>query len=106
MNHAEMCDITTAILREMSRVAREIGAVPVLIYLPNGLLSEDESHDDFLLKLCLKEKIDYLSLRSVFNESIKKGILLCDGPFEHWNTEGHKLAAKAISEYLRLEVLE
>ncbi|MFA5156668.1 MAG: SGNH/GDSL hydrolase family protein [Candidatus Omnitrophota bacterium] len=101
----EMYKVTQAMLVEMVKTIKAMGALPVFVYLPDGLDTEDETRDDFFSTFCLSQKVDCLSLRSVFNERLGKGETLRAGPGSHYSIWGNQVIAGEIKGYLAEKTL-
>jgi len=96
--------ITQAIFDELVKTARQINAVPVLVYLPvlDEILNQDPAltvNEKFLLSYCQERQVGCLFLRDRFLEEQRNGVTF--NTRSHWFANGHRTAAKRITEYLR-----
>jgi hypothetical protein len=95
--------ITTAILDEMVKEIRHIGATPVFVYLPVYVELENLDKakcqgEEFLANYCLKRGVSYLSLRPYFlKEEIYGAILKKTG---HYDAQENRIVAEVIKRYL------
>jgi hypothetical protein len=100
MNESRAHALTTAILDEIVRTAREQHAVPLLVYLPvltelgdtSGALSV---HEQFLRSYCDASRAACLFLRPAFLRSQFDA-----RSHGHWSAAEHLVAARAIAVYL------
>ncbi|HNW43218.1 MAG TPA: GDSL-type esterase/lipase family protein [Elusimicrobiales bacterium] len=99
LDDQEMGTVTVAILDELIAVARQNGAVPVLVYLPFGAeLLADAPQDGFLPAYSRSRSVHYLSLQPVFHAKANSGVAL--KVTGHWDETEHQIAAGAIRKYL------
>lgn len=98
-------DLTQAILNEMVKTTRSIGAVPVFIYLPvrseyEGIeLAQATNHERYLESYCRERGIACLFLGAQFRKEAKRGVNL--NAKGHWNPVAHRLAAQEMKDFLR-----
>lgn len=98
--------ITTAILDEMVKDIRQIGATPIFLYLPvykelenlNMPLNQGEK---FLITYCINRKVQFLSLRPYFLKEERNGINL--KKTGHYGSQENKIVAQAIKGYIETE---
>jgi hypothetical protein len=103
----EMEEITTAIISEMVKEIRRIGAIPVLVYLPTGHEMDNPNimgpGEPFLANYCINHGVYYLSLRPRFLEKARNFIKL--KTFGHYGQKEHQIISEAIKEYLDEKIL-
>lgn len=95
--------LTAEILDDFVSAVEEVGAVPIVVYLPvlieildsRPKVSENES---FLNDYCKSRKLRCLFLRKQFLVEKQRGINF--NTRSHWFVNGHRTAANAIREYL------
>jgi hypothetical protein len=103
-SHSEsMVALTSAILDEIVRSCRQIGARPVFAYLPTNRELEDiESKmlrwEEYLYEYCKERHVDYVTTRPLFLEESKRGHRF--ETWGHWGADGHRLVALAVGRYL------
>lgn len=103
LNRKRAKELSKAIFDEMVTTIRQIGAVPVFVYLPvldeisnpNGVMTLNEQ---FLFTYCEEREIPCLFLRQRFLEEKKKGVEF--NIQSHWFVNEHMTAARGIKEYL------
>lgn len=95
--------ITTAILDEMLRVIRGVGARPVFVYLPTfnemiipGIKLTKE--EEYFSSYCQSRRINHLFLRPYFLSKAQSGVQV--KTVQHWGPVEHQIAADAIAAYL------
>lgn len=98
-----MKGLTVAILDEMARVARAVGAVPAFAYLPVwGELTRTSlamtRREQFFFGYCRERGIQSLYLQRFFLEELKAGARFA--PYGHWTPEEHRIAARGIAAYM------
>lgn len=96
--------ITIALLDEMGKTIRGIGAIPVFLYLPTPLelaspSPENSSQEEFLLSYCRKKEILCTSMTAVFTQAREQGSTL--KPYGHWDAYGHSLVVDVLMKYLK-----
>lgn len=99
----KMEEITTAILDEMIKTIKNIGAVPVFAYLPyNEELENTGEHitdkEKYFFDLCSKKNIGCVSLRPYFVENARKGVVF--KKTGHWDAKGNQIVAEGLGAYL------
>jgi len=102
--------ITTAILDEMLRVIRGVGARPVFVYLPifnemttSGIKLTKE--EEYFSNYCQSRGIDHLFLRPYFLSKIQSAVQV--KTMQHWGPLEHQIAADAIATFLtNIEALQ
>jgi len=99
----KMEEITTAILDEMIKTIKNIGAVPVFAYLPYNEELENAGEqitdkEKYFFDLCSRENIGCVSLRPYFAENAKKGVVF--RKTGHWDAKGNQIAAEGLKKYL------
>lgn len=98
--------VTTAILEELVRASKEIGAQVLLVYLPSEgemLKGSPGKEEIFLESFCSQAGIHYLGLRLPFLEKAAAGVGLKS--LGHWGPNEHRIAAEAIREYIEGKLL-
>jgi hypothetical protein len=116
-NETEARDLTAALLDRIVVMTQNIGAVPVIVYLPAGeeikplprryvaLTAYSPSvveREQYLHDYCQRRGISCLFLGPRFREQAKKGVDLIppQNLWGHWTPEGHRLAAQEIRDFL------
>jgi len=102
-NHERAEVIASAIFDELLRTTRDIGALPVFVYLPVIKEIEDSQdgltqHEEFLSRYCRQRNVPCLFLRPLFAERIKNGATF--NTRSHWLAPEHMLAAKGMRDFL------
>lgn len=102
LSRREIEKVTTAILDEMVHVASQVGAIPVIAYLPVTremvVCNKELPDEEYLYRYCISRGVYYFSLQPHFLVKAKSGITLkTEG---HWGAKEHQIAAEAIKEYL------
>ncbi|MFN8604402.1 MAG: hypothetical protein U0842_28320, partial [Candidatus Binatia bacterium] len=101
----ERREITDALLTAFAASARDVGARPVLVYLPtnedvaSGLPSARE-HE--VAALCRAQGVPFLALRERFHGSLPA---IPPDRTSHWTAQEHEVAADEIASFLRRERL-
>jgi hypothetical protein len=95
--------LTQAILDEIGRTARSVGAVPVFVYLPVLAELDDSAatlsaHEQWLKAYCDARKEDCVFLRPAFERERARGAHFPTRG--HWNPAGNLVAARTIAAYL------
>jgi hypothetical protein len=95
--------ITTAILDEMLRVIRGVGALPVFVYLPtfNAMIIPGiklTREEEYFSSYCQSRRINHLFLRPYFLSKAQSGVQV--KTIQHWSPVEHQIAADAIVAYL------
>lgn len=98
-----MHELTEAIFDEIVATTRQIGAVPVFVYLPIGyeILNPQDGmtfYKAYLLGYCQERGIACLFLQRRFQEEIRHGAQFKTQG--HWDPQGHMTAAQGIRDYL------
>lgn len=112
------------VLNEITGVARENGMAIGLIYIPVPLQYDQSRHESWnpwiiggvnvreqwtrdvseiqkrLADLARAKSIPFLDMTSVLRAEIKRGRVLNFKLDGHWNAEGHRVASKAIAEWI------
>lgn len=100
-------EMTTAILREMIRTTKRIGAQPVFVYLPTARESVDESPnvrgERIFNHVCETAEVICSNLYPIFVQARRQGKSL--KPYGHWDALGHELVAKGVAEFFNDEGL-
>jgi hypothetical protein len=96
-------EVTTAILDEMSKTIKDIGAVPVFAYLPYNREMENveekiTEREKYFFHYCDGKGIYCVSIRPYFAAKIKKGVVFKTSG--HWDAKGNLIAAEGIKEHL------
>jgi|WetSurMetagenome_2_1015567.scaffolds.fasta_scaffold112779_2 hypothetical protein len=104
-----MEEITTAIFDEMIKTIKDIGAVPVFVYLPYNEEMDNTGEkitdrEGFLFRYCKPRNIDCLSVRPYFSASASRGVIFRKSG--HWDARGNLIAAEGIREYLANNVIK
>lgn len=109
INDKEMWRVTDMILDQIVAATRQMGAVPVFVYLPVGneiLAPQGDTltfPQGYFLDFCRERGIACLFLRQRFQEEIRGGAQF--KIWGHWNAKAHMVAAQAIRDYLLEEGL-
>jgi hypothetical protein len=110
-------DLTIAILTEIINVAEGIQAVPIFVYLPNGLDDPIFAHrpngrdisvrapltsgEKYLFGVCQTDhRVKCLSTRPHFEEKMNDGATIAPQKHGHWGPAGNRVIAEAITRYL------
>ncbi|MEM9776326.1 MAG: hypothetical protein AAF902_17250 [Chloroflexota bacterium] len=99
---AEQVEITTAILDEIVATTQEIGAVPMLVYMPWGEeITEDLAPvewEAFMLDYCQQNpEVHCTTLRPEFADGLAEGTTYHEG---HWKLPGHQVVADGTFDFL------
>ncbi|MEM8859813.1 MAG: hypothetical protein AAGD96_15910 [Chloroflexota bacterium] len=99
---AEEAEITTAILDEIVATTQEIGAIPVLVYMPWGEeITEDldlVEWEAFMLSYCEQNpEVHCTTLRPEFADGLAAGTTFHEG---HWKPPGHQVVADGVFDFL------
>ena len=99
---AQEAEITAAILDEIVATTQEIGATPVLVYMPWGEeISEDlelVEWEAFMLDYCEQNPEVYCTtLRPEFADGLASGATFHEG---HWKLLGHQTVADGVYNFL------
>jgi len=110
-NEAQARAITEQLLTEIIKTTRDIGAVPVFVYMPVneeiaplpafGITTNSPAvadREQYLHGICEKEKLPCLFLRPRFRQEVQKGADL--HPRGHWNATAHSIAGEEIKNFL------
>ena len=94
--------VTELIFDEMANNIKKAGAMPLFVYLPIG---NEITSNDFILRgerhlseYCIKNDIDFLSIRPYFKKAAENGLALKTSG--HYDASQHKIAAQAILDYM------
>ncbi len=93
--------ITASLLDEIAGVSRDIGAEPLLVFLPAGNQTYEDvhsKHEAFFEAYCARQQIRCYNLRPHFIKAAAEGIDF--GRVFHWNERGHKIVADGLASYL------
>lgn len=94
--------VTAAILQELIRATKQIGALPIFVYLPTARESVDLSAqtpgERFFSGFCKTADILCENLRPLFTYARVQGKTLT--PIGHWDAAGHELVAQGIRQLL------
>jgi hypothetical protein len=101
VNAAKMEELTAAILDEIAKTSRDIGATPVFVYLPDEIDERTRPGEEYLLNYCKQRELACVSVVPNFKTYAAAtgdtNIRLVGG---HWKPEIHELAAQGIADYL------
>ena len=106
---AEMVELGDAIMDRMLERINEIGAEPVLVYLPHSkdlVFTHENFHsieEQFFDRLCETRQLRCLNLRREFHRETSTGYRVKAGG--HWLYNGHALVAKYIKSFFETEGL-
>ena len=100
----EMTTLTFAILEEIFREVRQLGAVPVVADLPVWHELDDPNpganpRESMLSDFCRRRQVAYLPVRPALLRARRSGVRFDTA--EHWGPAEHALAAEAIADGLR-----
>jgi hypothetical protein len=93
--------VTSALLDELIRNVQEVGAEPVLAYMPTPheyRRREPTSGEEFFTAYVVDRRVRHLNLRPHFERAMDEGAHFGTG---HWNVSGHRLVAQQLAESLR-----
>lgn len=102
-NEKEAKDLTRPILDQIVTTTRNIGAIPILVYMPAYEELDDASagmseHELYVNDYCHSRGLDCLFLRPRFRQEAAKGFKL-ESRF-HWTAPMHRMAAEEIEQFL------
>jgi lysophospholipase L1-like esterase len=103
----EAWEVTYALIKEFRRVTEAQGAQFVFLDIPEGWVAErvwdrfatkNPEPQSLLQAFCEREEMRCLLLLPLFREVAARGVKLYG---DHWNAEGHRVAAEALVELIR-----
>lgn len=110
-NEREAREVTRLLLGEIVATTRNIGAVPVFVYMPvneeiepfrqYSLTSNSPpvpERERYLQDICAEQKIACLFLLLRFREEVAKGVDF--NPRHHWNAKAHLVGGEEIRNFL------
>jgi len=95
----EMKQVSTAILDELIETIKEVGALPVFVYLPEDENKQLLDGEEFFTEYCASREINCFNLQPYFIANIPPGEDYKEYG-GHYNSLGNYVVAQGISEYL------
>jgi hypothetical protein len=97
--------LNRALLDRYLSAASTIGFTPAVMFIPgDGDTPEDQRRRGFLREWSLPNGVPYVDLTTTIHSEEIESVYITDN--WHWNARGHAIAAEALHDFLRSEVID